>query len=202
MAVIALWSPPRARSTAFFRAMVERGDLTCLHEPLCNLMDHVLADERFLTEVRHTFLVRDPVEIAASHYAIRPEMDPDEIGLEALAELHDAVVAAGGPEPVVVWSDDLADRPSETMAAYCDAVGLPYLADAMQWSPGERVEWRRTREWHAEIADSSRIERRPQRYAHTVDNTPFLAAAAARHRSAFERLVSRRIDPQANSHSS
>src|SRR6202451_3186001 len=40
MAVFALWSAPRARSTAFFRSMVERGDMTVLHEPFCNLRDY------------------------------------------------------------------------------------------------------------------------------------------------------------------
>lgn len=40
MAVFALWSAPRARSTAFFRSMAERGDLTVLHEPFCNLKDY------------------------------------------------------------------------------------------------------------------------------------------------------------------
>jgi hypothetical protein len=40
MAVFALWSAPRARSTAFFRSMAERGDLTVLHEPFCNLRDY------------------------------------------------------------------------------------------------------------------------------------------------------------------
>jgi hypothetical protein len=41
MAVFALWSAPRARSTAFFRSMVERGDMTAvLHEPFCNLRDY------------------------------------------------------------------------------------------------------------------------------------------------------------------
>jgi Sulfotransferase domain len=40
MVVFALWSAPRARSTAFFRSMVERGDMTAvLHEPFCNLRD-------------------------------------------------------------------------------------------------------------------------------------------------------------------
>jgi hypothetical protein len=38
--VFALWSAPRARSTAFFRSMVERGDMTVLHEPFCNLRDY------------------------------------------------------------------------------------------------------------------------------------------------------------------
>src|ERR1039457_1524495 len=37
MPVFALWSAPRARSTAFFRSMLERGDLIALHEPFCNL---------------------------------------------------------------------------------------------------------------------------------------------------------------------
>ena len=40
MAVFALWSAPRARSTAFFRSMAERGDMTVLHEPFCNLRDY------------------------------------------------------------------------------------------------------------------------------------------------------------------
>jgi hypothetical protein len=37
--VFALWSAPRTRSTVFLRSMVERGDLTVLHEPFCILGD-------------------------------------------------------------------------------------------------------------------------------------------------------------------
>jgi hypothetical protein len=41
MTVFALWSAPRSRSTAFFRSMAERGDITTvLHEPFSNLRDH------------------------------------------------------------------------------------------------------------------------------------------------------------------
>jgi hypothetical protein len=39
-ALVILWSAPRSRSTAFFRAMVERGDFLGVHEPFCNLADH------------------------------------------------------------------------------------------------------------------------------------------------------------------
>lgn len=38
MAVFALWSAPRSRSTAFFRSMLQRGDLIALHEPFCNII--------------------------------------------------------------------------------------------------------------------------------------------------------------------
>ena len=37
MPVFALWSAPRARSTAFFRSMVERGDMVAIHEPFSDL---------------------------------------------------------------------------------------------------------------------------------------------------------------------
>jgi len=37
--VLALWSVPRARSTAFFRMMLERTDVISLHEPFAQLAD-------------------------------------------------------------------------------------------------------------------------------------------------------------------
>jgi hypothetical protein len=172
MAVFALWSAPRARSTALFRSMAERGDLTILHEPFSNLEifgetdvegrsfhsaasllawlcdetrdtgvflkdtthrrhDAVLADRRFLAKARHAFLIRRPEEIAASYYALFPAMSIDAIGLEIMCELRAAVGDAGGNPSVVIDSDDLVTRPAATMAAYCDAVGLPFIPRAL-----------------------------------------------------------------------
>ena len=37
--IIALWSAPRCRSTAFFRMMLERGDCQAVHEPFSNLAE-------------------------------------------------------------------------------------------------------------------------------------------------------------------
>ncbi|MEM7338082.1 MAG: sulfotransferase family protein [Actinomycetota bacterium] len=37
MAIYALWSSTRSRSTAFFRSMIERGDMVCSHEPFSDL---------------------------------------------------------------------------------------------------------------------------------------------------------------------
>lgn len=39
MTVIAMWAHPRAVSTAFLRMMIERGDVTVVHEPLVTLTD-------------------------------------------------------------------------------------------------------------------------------------------------------------------
>src|ERR1700761_8659307 len=49
MVVFALWSAPRSRSTAFFRSMAERGDMTVVHEPFSNLRDYGETDAGGLT---------------------------------------------------------------------------------------------------------------------------------------------------------
>jgi sulfotransferase family protein len=236
MAVFALWSAPRTRSTVFFRSMVERGDMTVLHEPFCNLRDHgetdagartfdssrallawlrdgtqdmrvflkdhpptaylgdVLADRSFLAEARHAFLIRRPEEIAASVYALDPGMTIAGIGLETLCEVQTAVREAGGDASVVIDSDDLVARPEATLAAYCAAVGLPFIPRALTWEPGERPEWRRSARWHVDVSASSGFERRERVYPHTVENSRDLARFAAHHRPFYERLYAQRLD--------
>ena len=235
MPVLALWSAPRARSTVFFRSMVERGDLIALHEPFWNLRafgeadvdgrtfdapasllawlrdetrdvnvflkettDHrygeVLADRRFLAEARHAFLIRRPEEIAASYYALWPDMRIHEVGVEALHELHAAVRDAGGHPPVVFDSEDLVARPEATMAAYCAAVELPFIPQALTWEPGERPEWRRSARWHADVSASSGFVQREGRYTHTVESSDKLARFAAHHLPFYEQLHAQRLN--------
>jgi hypothetical protein len=216
--------------------MAERGDMTVLHEPFCNLRDYgetdagartfdsplsllawlrdethgmrvflkdhppaayvrdVLADRRFLAEARHAFLIRRPEEIAASSYALYPNMTMSSIGLELLCEVQAAVRDAGGNASVVIDSDDLVARPEATMAAYCAAVGLPFNPRALAWEPGERPEWRRSARWHVDISASSGFERREHVYPHTVENSADLARFAAHHQPFYEQLYAQRLD--------
>ena len=154
----------------------------------------VLADRRLLAEGRHAFLIRRPEEIAASLYALKPEMGIDEIGLEGLHELHAAVVDAGGTAPVVIDSDDLVTRPAATMAAYCAAVGLPFLPQALSWQPGERPEWQRSARWHEAASASSGFAPRHGTYPHTVETSTTLARFAAHHLPFYEQLRAHGLD--------
>jgi hypothetical protein len=215
--------------------MVERGDLTALHEPFCKIRDfgeteaggrtfdsslsllawlrdgthnmsvflkdhpplevpEVLADRRFLAMARHAFLIRRPEEIAASGYALHPGMSISAIGLENLCNVQDAVRDAGADASLVIDSDDLVTRPAATMAAYCAAVGLPFIPRALTWEPGERPEWRQYARWHVDASASSGIEQHDHVYQHTVENSPELARFAAHHRPFYERLYAQRLD--------
>lgn len=248
MPVFALWSAPRARSTAFFRSMLERGDLLALHEPLEGLtyfgatdvegrtfessesllawlldetrdrsvflkettdsrvLELVLADRRFLAAARHAFLIRRPDEIAASLYAViqtiksrdarYPDMGIESIGLKALHELYAGVRDAGGHHPVVIDSGDLVARPEATMAAYCAAVGLPFISSALTWKPGVRPEWRRSARWHVDVSASSGFESPERRYAHTVETSEELARYAAHHVPFYEKLHAQRLNTE------
>jgi hypothetical protein len=232
--IVALWSAPRSRSTVFYRAMLERGDLLALHEPFCNLADFgetdvddmtvrtgadliaamwsragdrtvffkdttdhryddVLADRTFLRAARHTFLIRRPAEIAASFAALKPDMTREEIGLELAYELYRAVVDSGGPAPVVVDADDLVAAPQAVLRAYCDAVGLPFVADSLHWTPVARDEWRRTDRWHQKVNESTGIVSTESTYARTVDNDTGLAAMAAHHEPFYQKLHAQRL---------
>ena len=153
----------------------------------------VLSDRGFLAEARHAFLIRSPEEIAASWYAVEPDLQLEHIGLEALFELYSAVHVAGGRPPVVIDSDDLVEQPEATMRAYCEAVDLPFMPEALTWNPADRFEWRRTARWHADVAASSGFERRDQAYAYTVDNSRELARIAAHHRPFYEELYVQRL---------
>jgi hypothetical protein len=154
----------------------------------------VLADQRFLAEARHAFLIRRPEEIAASYYARWPDMRIHEVGLETQLQLHAAVRDADGHPPVVIDSDDLVARPEATMAAYCAAVDLPFIPQALTWEPGERPEWRRTARWHTDASASSGFERRERTYTHTIGSSDELARFAAHHLPFYEQLHAQRLE--------
>jgi len=163
------------------------------HPPTYYLQD-VLANRRFLAEIRHAFLIRRPEEIAASSYALDHRMNINSLGLERLCEVQTAVREAGADASVVIDSDDLVTRPAATMAAYCAAVGLPFISRALTWEPGERPEWRQYSRWHVDASASSGFERHEHVYQATVENSPDLARIAAHHRPFYERLYAQRLD--------
>ena len=232
--ILALWSLPRARSTVFYRAMLERGDLLALHEPFCNLADYgetdvagavvrsvheliaamrrhatdrlvffkdttdhrypeMLADKVFLSQARHTFLIRRPDEVAVSFLALKPDMAVHEVGLELMDEIYGAVEHQAQQAPVVIDSDDLVAAPAETMSAYCAAVGLPFLPESLRWKPSARTEWSRTDRWHQKVNASTGIV--AERSAHPDDavRDPRVREFARHHEPFYRKLHARRL---------
>ncbi|MDN3264936.1 sulfotransferase family protein [Streptomyces sp. CSDS2] len=232
--ILALWSAPRCRSTAFFRMMAERGDFQLLHEPFSYLAEFgsvevagerigsepdllaairrraaeqplffkdttderypgVLADTGFLREARHTFIVRDPVETIASYYAINPEVKIHQIGFEAQHELFQRIWEVTGERPVVVDAADLVAAPEQTVKAYCDALSLPYVAEALSWDEGSRGEWAPSEKWHKDVSNSRGFEAKSGGHRVDVRNHPVLASYLEHHLPFYQEMSRHRL---------
>lgn len=234
--VLALWSAPRSRSTAFARMMAERNDHLVVHEPFSQVVDFgeakvgdrvahteqdvldalravaaerpvffkdtmdfhypaLLADQAFLKAATHTFIVRHPTEAIASHFALNPDLGRDEIGFAWLYEVFDAVRSATGTTPIVIDSDDLVDRPEDTVRAYCAAVGIPFVPEALSWQPGMRPEWQATSRWHQSTSRTAGFGRRTGDGAAVVDANPVLRGYRDHHLPYYERLRAAALRP-------
>jgi hypothetical protein len=176
------------------RAMATQGpvffkDTTDFHYPA------VLADQAFLTAATHTFIIRHPSEAIASHHALNPDLGRDEIGFAWLHEIFTAVQAATGTTPVVIDSDDLLDRPADTVRAYCSAVGIPFLPEALNWQPGMRSEWQTTSRWHESTSKTAGFTRGASSRTEVVEANPVLRAYRDHHLPYYEQLRAAALQP-------
>ena len=136
----------------------------------------------------HTFIIRDPRSVIPSHYAMNPQMTCAEVGYGHQAELARRARAATGRTPVVIEAEALVADPEAAVAAYCTGVGIPFVASALSWQPGDHQVWQRTRQWHRDAANSSCFTSSGRTYAQTVDNNPMLADCYRHHLPDYEFL--------------
>ena len=138
----------------------------------------------------HAFLVRDPRQAISSHFAMKPAVTCPEIGYEWLWELFQLMRSASGRQPLVIRSEDLLRDPAAEIKAFCEAVGLPFLPDALCWTPGDRPEWQRHRSWHLDTMRSSGFTiGGGNAYQATVDNHPLLRSYYDYHYPFYERII-------------
>ncbi|MER7004164.1 hypothetical protein ABT297_14140 [Dactylosporangium sp. NPDC000555] len=156
----------------------------------------VLADDAFLGGLaRNAFLIRRPAETIPSYFAVNPEVRQEQIGFTHLWELFDRVRELTGATPPVFDSEDLVAAPRATVERFCALFGLPFLPEAMTWPAGDRPEWQATRRWHADVARSTTLARRPAGHDVGLDAAPQLAAYLAHHEPVYRHLHRHRIQP-------
>ncbi|MEK9861221.1 MAG: sulfotransferase family protein, partial [Alphaproteobacteria bacterium] len=93
-------------------------------------------DEAFLSHFTHAFLIRDPAKTLTSLYARWPDFDELEVGNPEQRALFDLVSALNGKRPPVIDSDDLLEDPHGITAAFCEAVEIPFIPEALKWPAG------------------------------------------------------------------
>ena len=131
-------------------------------------------DAEFLGHFTHAFLIRDPAKTLTSLYARWPDFDELEVGFPEQRALYDLVTALNGAAPPVVDSDDLLENPHGMTAAFCDAVGIPFIESALTWEAGgdpSEHSWWDGGSFHANLAQSTGLSPQKRKYV-DLENTP------------------------------
>ncbi len=157
--------------------------------------EELAKDDAFLAIMANTFLIRDPAKAIASYYAMNENVTLDEIGMEQLAGIFKRVSAISGKTPIVVDADDLEDNPDGIIRAYCQALDIPFIPEAMTWKVEHKGEWDIWKEWHKDAAKSTGITKNMETFEVTVENSAHLRKYYDYHLPFYQSMYKHRIQP-------
>jgi len=109
-----------------------------------------MADDAFLGDFTHSFLIRDPDKVLTSMHARWPDISLPEIGFEDLHTLFNRIADRDGKAPPVLDSDELLMQPDAAMAAYCKSVNIPFIPEALTWEENVEENKKRKATWNTD----------------------------------------------------
>ena len=151
------------------------------------------ADQEFLSKFVNTFIIRDPAIALVSHQKMNPEFTLVEAGYEELHKLFEMVVDMTGEIPAVVDGEDLIEDPYGVIEGYCEAVGIPFMPEALSWSAEFKPEWKSWEEWHLDAAKSTGFIKDMEPFDFTVRDVPRLSEMYEECWPLYEALYKHRI---------
>ena len=136
-------------------------------------VEHDLDDAK-LAAMTNTFLIREPRRVIQGLGHHWPDCTWEEVGFESLHRLFGRVADRDGAAPPVIDADDLTSNPEGTVRAFCAAVGIEFIAEALSWEQGERAEvsWygEGTGPWHDSLRQSTGIQAQQTSYPPLEDS--------------------------------
>ena len=190
--------PRRPASYADIRSMVLKAARTrpVFVKDMCYyIADHIHDDVDFIRRMTSTFLIRDPVRSIPSYYRLDPGVTLEEIGYEAQYRCFERFAEVTGRTPVVIDAADLAADPAGTLRAYCRALELPFIPEALQWNAELPQAWRDVGGWHADLAGSTGIARSRSADGPGLDAAPHLRDYYEHHLPFYRKMRACRLVP-------
>ncbi len=127
--------------------------------------------EDMLRHFNHSFLIRDPAKTITSMFNKWPDFHLIETGFIEQRQLFDKLCDMYGEAPPVIDSDDLLEDPYAMVELYCNAVGIPFIKEALSWEPGPRdeVSWWDGGSFHANLRNSDGLKPQIRKYVELED---------------------------------
>ncbi len=158
-------------------------------------INHMWTPE-FLAKMTHAFLIRDPAKTISSMYNKWPDFDESEVGFPEQRALFDLLSALNGQPPAVIDSDDLLEDPEKMVAAFCEAVGIPFLPEALTWEAGgdpSEHSWWDGGSFHHNLAKSTGLVRQERTYVEVADAPVRVQRVHRRMKPHYDLLYQHRI---------
>lgn len=152
----------------------------------------------FLANFTHAFLVRDPAKTVTSMHAKWPDFHEGEVGFPEQRALFDLLTALNGAPPPVIDSDDLLENPADMTRAFCDAVGISFIEDALTWAPGGNPadhSWWDGGSFHENLAKSTGLAPQVRKYIEIKDAPERVQQVYRRMQPHYEHLFRHRLQP-------
>ncbi|MDM8536069.1 hypothetical protein QUF70_04885 [Desulfobacterales bacterium HSG17] len=168
-------------SPVFFKDM-------CAH-----CFEELINDDELLSRLVNTFLIRHPDKAIPSFYAMNNQVKLDEIGYEQLIKVFQKSFDLNGNPPVVVDATDLEDNPEGIMKAYCKAINIKFIPEALSWDSGHKKEWDIWEKWHSDAAKSCGIQKNMEKFEVTIENSKHLKSYYDYHIEFYDNVYAHRI---------
>ena len=136
-----------------------------------------MVDDDFLDHFNHSFLIRSPAKVYPSVHSKWPNFVEAEVGFEQQRVLFDRIAERDSAPPALIDSDDLLEDPHGIVAAWCRAMGLDFLPDALSWEPGARDEvlwYDKDTAWHANLKNSDGLKPQPRSFGSIEDEPQWI----------------------------
>ncbi|MEL6410466.1 MAG: sulfotransferase family protein [Pseudomonadota bacterium] len=153
-------------------------------------------DAEFLGNFTHAFLIRDLAKTITSMQNKWPDFHEGEVGFPEQRALFDLLWALNGTAPPVIDSDDLLEKPEAFVDAFCDAVGIPFMPDALAWERGgdpSEHSWWDGGSFHANLANSTGLTPQKRRYVTLENSSSRVKQVHRRMLPHYQRMFEKRI---------
>ncbi|MGC6485094.1 MAG: sulfotransferase family protein [Candidatus Puniceispirillales bacterium] len=158
-------------------------------------IDHIWTPA-MLGHFTHSFLIRDPAKTITSMHSKWPDFHEKEVGFAEQRALFDLITEIEGTPPPVIDSDDLLEDPVRMVRLWCEAVGIPFIEEALSWEPGARdeVSWWDGGSFHANLRNSDGLKPQPRgAYPDITETPPRVQEIHARARQHYDHLYPHRL---------
>ena len=159
--------------------------------------DYVQGDLDFVRRIKNTFLMRSPEKSIPPYYRLDQDVTLQEIGLEAQYRHVELVRQTNGELPIVIDADDLQHDAETTMKAYCQAIGIEFIPDSLNWDQPVPPAWNYVAVWHGDLSHSTGIGdgRKDTAQRPDLNSAPQLSDYLAHHLPFYEMMREFKIRP-------